>query len=1161
MTGQSPISAGSVPPDWQSPTADLSLVRDELLHELFESSADARPGHPAVLCGETILSYSQLEKQANRLARLLRLHGAGKEEKVGLFLPRGEQAYIALLAALKSGAAYVPIDSQTPADRTGFILADCGAKCLVTTAELAEQLGDAMPATVKIIRVDADAAQIAAQPANRLTRAETGLARNNLCYLIYTSGTTGRPKGVQLEHRNATNLVRAEARLYGANRDDRVFQLASLAFDASVEEVWLAFFHGATLVAGTKEIMQSGQEFTRRLNDLGITILSCVPTFLMMMEGDIPSLRILILGGETCPQDIATRWCRPGRTVFNTYGPTEATVIATASIMAADKTVTIGRPITNYSVFLLDENLAPVPPGATGEICIAGEGVARGYLNRPETEKEKFVVAEPIAAQPLRLYRTADLGRYTTEGELEYLGRADDQVKLRGFRIELAEIDAVLLQGKGVLAAAAALYAPTQQIAAYIVPRAGQQPDRAALRAALIEKLPPYMVPAFLDEVAELPLTVAKKVDRKRLPPPVTPLQTGTHGLAPRTETEKTVAAAFAETLGRGAIGVEDDFFTDLGGHSLLAAMAVSKLRHKPGFERVSVGDLYKNTTAEKFARLAVSGAAQARQRDYHGTTASIYFLCMLAQAAGVFCIAGLYAWQWLGAFLTYGYLVVADWPVRDALLGALAMQLITTPLMLGLTVAVKWLLLGKIKPGEHRLWGWYYLRFWFVRALVRAAPVPYLDGTPLLNAYYRLMGAKIGRNVFIGEHSVSAFDTLTVGDNTTIGVDTTVDGVTVEDGLLKIAPVSIGRNCYVGNRCALGCSAVLEDGAGLSDLSMLPDGTRIPAGELWGGSPAVKTGPLKPVPDRRNPWNSYSRILHAFGILLFPLVILAAIFPGLMLITHMGHMDEGFSFLIVAPLVALSFVIFMCAEVWLCKWLLLGRMKEGRYPVGGWLYARKWFYDQLMLLSLEVIGTFYTTLYLIPWLKALGARLGPRSEISTIRFIHPDLFEAGPECFMADDVSVGAPLIRDGWFEIAPIKVGSRTFLGNSALLPPGTQLGDNQLIGVLSIPPDTSAAPPPEGSSWLGSPSFNLPSRQRAQGFSEGQTYNPSKKLVALRLFIEFFRVLLPSTAFVVLASLIINVTDIMQDYVELEDWLLTLPHGPCRRRFPASPTGRHA
>jgi len=1130
---------------WSGPAYDPALARDELLHELFEASADLGPERPAVIRGDITLTYRELDERANRLARCLRGRGAANEARVAVFLPRSEQAYAAILGVLKAGCAYVPLDPETPAERVAFILEDCRAKCLVTTSALASVLDHVLPAGVSVLELDSDEQEIAGMPAARLTRAETGARRENLCYLIYTSGTTGRPKGVQIEHRNATNLVRAESALYGVNRDDRIFQFASTAFDASVEEIWLAFFHGAALVTGTKEIMRSGRDFSAVLAKLGVTVFSCVPTFLLMLEEDIPTLRVLILGGETCPPDVQERWCRAGRTVFNTYGPTEATVIATATVMQPGRPVTIGRPIANYKVYLLDELLEPVPPGAEGEICIGGEGVARGYLNRPELQEEKFVTAGALGGPPVRLYRTGDLGRFTPEGEIEYLGRADGQVKLRGYRVELSEIEAVLMQCPGVLAAAAALHAGTQQLAAYIVPRAGQKPDRALIKETLSAKLPPYMVPAFLDEIAELPLLPSNKIDRRGLPAPRDPLRAaGGTGAAARSGEERTVLGVWEDVLGLSGISIHDDFFLDLGGHSLLAALAASKLRRLPGFERLSVADIYTNPTAAKLAALAGRPAAaeEPARPPFRTASRASYFACMAGQALGIIFLAGLYAWQWLGAFLAYGYLVVADWPMGQALAGALLVYLVTTPAVLALSIAVKWLLLGRIRAGNYPLWGWYYWRYWFARAVMRVAPLDYLDGTPFLNVYYRLMGAKIGRDVFLGEHGLTSFDIFSIGDNSSIGPDSTVDGVTVEDGLLKIAPVTIGRGCFIGNRCSVGSGAVVEDGAGLGALSMLPDGARIPPGESWSGSPALPAGKLQPETPRA-PWSAGSYFAHGAGALLFPLVTLAAIFPGLMVITHLGHISEGYLFLVAAPAVALSFVVLLCAEVWAVKWLLLGRIRAGRYPVGGSFYVRKWFFDQLMDLSLEVIGTFYTTLYLPPWLKALGAKLGPRSEISTIRFIHPDLLEAGAECFMADDVSVGAPTVRGGWAAIGVTKVGSRVFLGNSAFIPAGSVLGSNTLIGVLSIPP-VSPSPVPDGSSWLGSPAINLPARQKAQGFTEAQTYDPPRRLVALRLFIEFFRVILPSTIFVVLASAIITATDILQDYIELQDWLLALP-----------------
>ena len=1124
-------------------SSDPVPIQDGLLHELFVASVDRCPERTAVLCGQARLSYLQLEERANRLARCLRARNVGREDRVAIFLPRSEHVYAAILAVLKAGAAYVPLDPETPVERASFILEDSGAKCLITLAHLADELRDSLPAGLGVLRLDLDAPEIEGMPTLRLSRAEIGTSRESLCYVIYTSGTTGRPKGVMIEHRNATNLVRAESLLYGARPDDRVFQLASVSFDASVEEIWLAFFHGATLVAGTQEILRSGPEFSRILTGLGVTILSCVPTFLSMLEDDIPTLRILILGGEACPAEVVERWHRPGRTIFNTYGPTEATVIATAAVLAPSRRVTIGRPIANYKVFLLGENLEPVAGGAEGEICIAGEGVARGYLYRPELDLEKFVTTDKLTGKPLRLYRTADLARWTPAGELEYLGRADDQIKLRGYRIELSEIEAVLMQCPGVLAAAAAPHRESQRIAAYIVPSSRIKPDRAALRKVLAAKLAPFMMPAFLDELSALPMTSSGKIDRRRLPAPRAALRAeDVPVISARTDAEKTVAAAWAAALGQDGFSVEDDFFSDLDGHSMLAALAVSALRRAPGFERISIADLYAHPTVERLAKLSRQSHSEAPP-SFFRLSNTAYGFCAAGQALGVTFLAGLYAWQWLGAFLTYGYLIVADGSVPSALFGALAVYCATTPVMLGLSIALKWLLLGRIRPGKYPLWGWFYWRFWFVRALVRAAPIPYLAGTPLINIYYRLMGARIGSDVFIGSHGLATFDVLTVGDGSSIGADTTLDGASVEGGMLRIAPVTLGRSCWVGNRCSIGGGAELADGAGLDDLSMIPDGARLGAGELWRGSPAAPAGRLAPETSRR-PWSAASCLAHVAGVFVVPLVVLAAVFPGLMLITHLGHRDEGFAFLIVAPMVALSFVVFLCAEVWAFKWLLVGRMREGRYPVGGYFYFCKWFFDQLMTLSLEVTGTLYTTLYLRPWLQAMGARVGPRSEISTIRLVDPDLLVAGAECFLADDVLVGAPRVRSGWISIGSVRVGDRAFVGNSAVLPAGSILGDNVLVGTLSIPPEPARGPVADATSWFGSPAIHLPARQKHDGFLLTQTYYPTRSLVALRLFVEFFRIVLPSTLFVVLAALIINVTDVLQDYIGLGEWLATLP-----------------
>ena len=352
------------------------------------------------------MTYGELERRANQLARFLRNRGVRRGDCIGLGLPRSLDAYVALLGILKAGAAYVPLDPDYPAERAGFILSDCHACVLVTTSELAAKVGQAPRPSPpvgtsaahddsfsgKVIALDELQAEIAAVAGDRLSRADTGLTPKDLCYVIYTSGTTGKPKGVEIEHGSACSprAGRGEA-LSGPAPRPRLSGALSLAFDASVEEMWLAFFAGATLVAGTQEMVRSGAALSRMLAEAGVTVLSCVPTLLAMMDEDVPTVRLLILGGETCPPDLVKRWWRPGRRVFNTYGPTEATVIATCAECHPDEPVTIGQPVPNYLACILDEQLRPVPCGVAGELCLGGIGLARGYLGRPELTREKFI--------------------------------------------------------------------------------------------------------------------------------------------------------------------------------------------------------------------------------------------------------------------------------------------------------------------------------------------------------------------------------------------------------------------------------------------------------------------------------------------------------------------------------------------------------------------------------------------------------------------------------------------------------------------------------------------------------------------------------------------------------------------------------------------------
>jgi len=364
------------------------LLQAGLLHELFERQADARPEAVALICGEARMTYGELEGRANRLAHHLRARGVRRGDRVGLWLPRSMDLHVALLGILKAGAAYVPMDAEFPPERVGFALADCQARAVVTNRGLAAGLRGFSGG---VIAVDERAAEIAGEPDARLRGMDIGMEPKDLCYVIYTSGTTGKPKGVEIEHRSVRHLVRAEGEIFQVRAGDRVFQGFSIAFDASVEEIWLAFYAGAALVVGTREMVRAGAELPRMLDAAGVTVLSCVPTLLSMMEEEAERVRLLILGGEVCPPDLVKRWWKPGRRVFNTYGPTEATVIATFAECRPNKPVTLGRPLPNYFARVLDEQLRPVAAGAAGELCLGGVGLSRGYTGRPELTRERFI--------------------------------------------------------------------------------------------------------------------------------------------------------------------------------------------------------------------------------------------------------------------------------------------------------------------------------------------------------------------------------------------------------------------------------------------------------------------------------------------------------------------------------------------------------------------------------------------------------------------------------------------------------------------------------------------------------------------------------------------------------------------------------------------------
>ncbi len=888
-------------------TSPNNIVR--CLHQLFETQADRCPSAPAIdnslgamqrECGG-ISTYGEVEAKSNQLAHYLLRRGAICGARVGLLIPRSPELYIAILAILKAGGAYVPLDPEYPADRIAYILSDCGIETILTIEDLAWEKAIGV---VNVICVDTQAGEIALESTTRLDRHLVDTTKRDLSYVIYTSGSTGRPKGVEIEHRSSTNYIQVvNESVYQIQPDDRVYQGFSIAFDASVEEVWCTFAAGATLVVGSVEQTRSGADLALFLTTGRVTVLSCVPTLLAMMEVEVPTIRLLILGGEQCPQELVARWCNPQRRVLNTYGPTEATVVSTYQECQPERPITIGKPLPTYYVYILDENLQLCPTGVEGEIHIGGICLARGYVGRPDLTAEKFICLEDnksLEIIPNRLYKTGDLGSWTPDGEILFLGRIDGQVKLRGFRIELSEIESVLMQCVGVSGAVVAVkkVAQIERLIGYVVSKKNPaELDLGKIFDVLRSRLPAYMVPTSLEVLTSLPTLPSGKVDRKSLPEPqnIGVNFQGNNGRKPTNEIETKIAIVWAEILGIIDPSIDADFFQELGGHSLLAAMAVSKLRSQPQFQDLAVLDLYQHPTiarlsAELIVRwqhLARISGGETTQNRLEYPISKPRSISNLWATIGIYCLYFIHGLPIVFPYYIFDTLQDDGWDEYVAL-GISGIALISVyPISLCISIALKWLVIGKYKSGSYPLWSSYYWRFWFVRQIHGLISLDPLAGSPLLNIYYRLLGAKIGRDVYLGGIEIIAADLVTIGSNTSINDGASLVGYEVVNGRLEIGRVQIGRDCFVGTSTMSGLNTRLEDRARLGDLSYLSNNLTIPAGEKWIGSPAR----LDPNFERDNSELAPIRqcsVLLKFGYLVGAMLVWAVPFiaavPGFLL-------------------------------------------------------------------------------------------------------------------------------------------------------------------------------------------------------------------------------------------------------------------------------------
>ncbi len=619
--------------DWNQTQADYP--RDLCIHELIQQQAKRTPKAVAVQFEDKSLTYKELDKRADELAKILIAEGVKPGVLAGIFMNRSIEMLIGLLGVLKAGGAYLPLDPSFPSERLAFMLADSGASCILTQASLLSELPEN---TAQVICID-DPDQSKSSTKTKQSKKSIATAKSDdLAYIIYTSGSTGKPKGVQIHHRAVVNFLCSMRQNLGINSDDTLLAVTTLSFDIAVLELLLPLATGARVVIASSEVAADGALLERALTDSKATFMQATPaswrSLLEVGWGGKDDLKILC-GGEALTNDLAEQLLKRGAQLWNLYGPTETTIWSTIYQVTSNNnqgvsnTVPIGRPIANTQIYILDSNLQPVPIGVIGDLFIGGDGVSRGYLNRPELSAERFI-SDPFDSASL-IYKTGDLARYLPDGNIEFFGRSDQQVKVRGFRIETGEIEVALAGHPAVSQAVVVAWkerSSDASLVAYVVPAsddAEREADPSQLREFLRTKLPEYMLPSIFVNLESLPLTPNGKVDRKALPQPSQSRpDLRAPYVAPRTPLELELAEICAQVLGlenqngQSVVGVNDNFF-DLGGHSLLGTRLVFLLREKYTLEAAQL------PLRALFEQPTVSNLAQTIERAIRGERESVH--------------------------------------------------------------------------------------------------------------------------------------------------------------------------------------------------------------------------------------------------------------------------------------------------------------------------------------------------------------------------------------------------------------------------------------------------------------------------------------------------------------------------------------------------------
>ncbi len=1092
------------------------FLRNETLPELFRASAQKYPHKTALIYQGKSLTYLELDRWSDAIAALLAERGIGRGAAVGICWPRGLELHAAILGISKAGASYVPFDDEMPVDRVVSVLSELEASACFSPLPL---------------EISCPVFTVLERPVSEgIIRPPPGPQTSDGAYLLYTSGSTGKPKGIPITHRQICHLVRAEQSILNIRSEDRVYQGFSVSFDMWCEETWLSYFCGATLWVADATLVKSIDELSETLRQQGITVLHAVPSLLALMDENIPSLRLVNAGGEACTPLVLARWASGSCQFFNSYGPTETTVTASIASLKKGDAISIGQPLPNYGFAVVDEQLQPLPCGELGELVISGPGVGEGYLNRPELTREKFV-AKPDSLSLLpgdRIYRSGDAALMSAQGQLTLQGRLDDQIKLRGYRIELGEIEVKLHHLPGVSSAAVAIQKDKHEndhLVAYLICEDKKFFNETQFRLRLAQELPTYMIPGLFVLLERMPRLASGKIDRKSLPCPqaLSSLSVEEERLRSDAPLSERVTAILRKIFPQRSVSLSDDFFNDLGGHSLLAAEFVSRVRNEGRLEHVSIKDVYLH---RPLTCLLEKWSEQTQSKSPGQTFQAIpswrYLFCGMAQSFALLFIYGLFAVQIFLPYLAYYYVLQETSNHAWGILTALCSFCLIPPFFSSLTVGTKWLVLGRMCAGDYPLWGWYYFRWWFVKTMQRLTPIEYINGTPLYPLYLRMLGVKVAPDAQLSAFTIGAEDLVTLGEDVSISSMVVLDNAVVEGGLLKLRPIHIGKHAYLGTSAVIGGGCRVEEWGELKDLSHLRPDTVLKAREVWGGSPAVFQNKKsledlpKPLPVSEATRLQYSKI-YLLLLLIFPFTVLLPLLPSIVILNELDNAasDYNFNYLVLAPFLAFTYVFLFALEAVFLTRILQRGLQPGTYPVYSKFYLKKWFSDQLMTLALFVLHPAYATVYVSSLYRALGAKVGKNSEISTASQVTHRLLEVGEGAFIADVVVLGEDDIRGQRLTLSRTRIGNNSFVGNSALIPQGYHLPDNMLVGVLSVPPTPEQLGSSEAKNWFGSPAVALPRRQASEVFSAALTTHPSKIRRFFRGAVELLRILIPSSA----------------------------------------------